>query len=82
MLQLGRGVLHRESVFLNGLHCVPRQAQMKGHAIDEVSINSGNRYVTLVLDLESGVVFVGQGKSAKPLDPFWVREDSSHCAIP
>ncbi|HSR50989.1 MAG TPA: ISL3 family transposase [Acidobacteriota bacterium] len=43
-------------------------------AIDEISIGHGHRYLTVVLDLESGVVvFLGEGKGAKALDPFWRR---------
>ena len=43
-------------------------------AIDEICIGSGYRYVTLVLDLSSGaVLFVGEGKSADSLTPFWRR---------
>ncbi len=43
-------------------------------AIDEISIGSGPKYVTIVLDLLSGaVLFVGEGKSADALLPFWRR---------
>ena len=43
-------------------------------AIDEISVGKGHRYVTVVLDLDSGaVVFVGEGKGADALDPFWKR---------
>lgn len=50
---------------LRGLRCL---------AIDEISIGSGHRYLTVVMDLESGaVVFVGEGKSADALLPFWPR---------
>jgi len=46
-----------------------------GHlATDEISIGHGHRYLTVVLDLETGaVVFVGNGKSAEALAPFWKR---------
>ena len=41
-------------------------------AIDEISIGRGHRYLTVVLDLQSGaVVFVGDGKGADALLPFW-----------
>ena len=41
-------------------------------AIDEISIGKGHNYLTVVLDLDSGaVVFIGQGKGADALDPFW-----------
>jgi transposase len=43
-------------------------------AIDEISIGRGHRYLTVVLDLKSGaVVFVGDGKGADALKPFWKR---------
>lgn len=35
-------------------------------AIDEIAVKKGHRYLTVVLDLESGaVIFVGDGKGAK-----------------
>ncbi len=43
-------------------------------AIDEIAIGRGHRYLTVVLDLGSGaVVFVGDGKGAEALQPFWKR---------
>ena len=43
-------------------------------AIDEICIGRGHRYLTVVLDLASGaVVFVGDGKGADALEPFWKR---------
>ena len=43
-------------------------------AMDEIAIGRGHRYLTVVLDLVSGaVVFVGDGKGAEALDPFWKR---------
>jgi transposase len=41
-------------------------------AIDEISIGKGHRYLTIVLNLETGaVVFVGEGKGTESLQPFW-----------
>lgn len=43
-------------------------------AIDEISIRKGHKYITLVLDIEHGnVLFVGDGKGADALIPFWAR---------
>lgn len=43
-------------------------------AIDEIAIGKGHRYLTVVLDLISGaVVFVGDGRGADSLTPFWKR---------
>jgi len=45
---------------------------LKQLAVDEISIGKGQRYLTVVLDLLSGaVVFIGRGKSAAALEPFW-----------
>ena len=44
----------------------PSSSTCDSIAIDEIAIAKGHRYLTLVLDLESGaVVFVGDGKGAK-----------------
>ena len=52
----------------------PRLKQLRRIAIDEISIGKGHRYLTVVLDLETGaVVFVGEGKSAASLRPFWKK---------
>ena len=50
----------------------PRLKKLKQIAIDEISIGHGHRYLTVVLNLETGaVVFVGDGKGAEALGPFW-----------
>ena len=55
---------------------------LKRLAIDEISIRKGHVYITLVLDLESGaVVFVGDGKGADALNPFWKRLKASHAKV-
>ena len=52
----------------------PKLRGLRWIAIDEVSIERGHRYLTIVRDLDSGaVVFVGEGKGADALDPFWKR---------
>ena len=51
-------------------------------AIDEISISSGHRYLTVVLDLQTGaVVFVGDGKGAEALEPFWKRLRRSRAKV-
>src|SRR3954454_19479677 len=51
-------------------------------AIDEIAIAKGHRYLTVVLDLDSGaVVFVGDGKGADALKPFWKRLRGSKAVI-
>ncbi len=44
-----------------------RLSKLKQIAIDEISIGHGHRYLTVVLNLETGaVVFVGDGKGLTP----------------
>lgn len=60
----------------------PKLKHLKHLAIDEISIGRGHRYLTVVLDLDGGaVVFVGDGKGADALMPFWRRLGSSHARI-
>ncbi len=60
----------------------PKLRQVTQIAIDEISIRKGQRYVTIVLDLESGVVlYVGDGKKASALEPFWKRLKASRAKI-
>jgi transposase len=43
-------------------------------AIDEIAIQKGHKYLTVVMDLKSGrVIFVGNGKGGDALLPFWKR---------
>ncbi|HEV3258332.1 MAG TPA: ISL3 family transposase [Gemmataceae bacterium] len=52
----------------------PELSELRQIAIDEICIGNASRYLTVVLDLVSGaVVFVGDGKGAAALDPFWRR---------
>lgn len=52
----------------------PRLKRVKRIAIDEISIGKGHRYLSVVLDLDRGaVLFVGDGKGADALRPFWKR---------
>lgn len=60
----------------------PKLKRLKLIAIDEISIGRGHRYLTVVLDLKSGViVFVGDGKGADALTPFWRRLKSSKAQV-
>jgi transposase len=52
----------------------PKLKHLKRIAIDEIAVAKGHRYLTVVMDLESGaVVLVGDGKGADALKPFWKR---------
>lgn len=60
----------------------PKLGHLKRIAIDEISIGKGHRYLTVVLDLNSGaVVFVGDGKGSDALTPFWKRLKRSNTDI-
>jgi transposase len=60
----------------------PKLRHLKHLAIDEICIGRGHRYRTLVLDLDRGaIVFVGKGKGADALIPFWKRLKSSRAKI-
>jgi len=52
----------------------PKLHNLKQIAIDEIAVGKGHRYLTVVLNLLSGVVvFVGDGKGVEALKPFWKR---------
>ena len=60
----------------------PKLKSLKRIAIDEISIGKGHSYLTIVLDLNTGaVVFVGDGKGAESLLPFWKRLNASRAEI-
>jgi transposase len=52
----------------------PKLHKLKQIAIDEIAVSKGHRYLTVVLNLLTGVVvFVGDGKGVDALKPFWKR---------
>jgi transposase len=60
----------------------PKLKHLRQIAIDEIAVAKGHRYLTVIMDLESGaVVFVGDGKGADALKPFWKRLRSSKAKI-
>lgn len=60
----------------------PKLGHLRNLAIDEISVAKGHKYLTLVLDLDSGaVVFVGDGKGSDALKPFWRRLKQSRAKI-
>lgn len=60
----------------------PKLKGVRRIAIDEISIGKGHRYLTVVLDLDRGVVlYVGSGKGADALDGFWRRLRASRAKI-
>jgi transposase len=71
-----------EKRYLKKHFAKPRLVHLRQIAIDEISIGRGHRYLTVVLDLDSGaIVFVGDGKGAEALKPFWKRLKASRAFI-
>lgn len=60
----------------------PKLKHLRRIGIDEISIGKRHRYLTVVLDLDTGVVvFVGDGKGANALKPFWRRLKRSKARV-
>jgi len=71
-----------EKRYLGRVFSKPKLKRLKLIAIDEISIGKGHRYLTIVLDLESGaIVYVGQGKGGDALKPFWRSLKASRACI-
>jgi len=71
-----------QSRYLTRRFARPKLKGLREIAIDEISIGKGHRYLTVVLDLASGaVVFVGEGKGAQALTPFWKRLCQSRARV-
>ena len=71
-----------ESRYLTRHFAKPKLKHLRRLAIDEISIGKGHRYLTVVLDLESGaIVHAGNGKGGAALNPFWKRLRASHARI-
>ncbi len=60
----------------------PKLKKLKRIAIDEIYLGKRHKYITLVLDLDSrAVVFVGDGKGAAALKPFWRKLKAARARI-
>lgn len=60
----------------------PKLHKLQQIAIDEIAVAKGHRYLTVVLNLVSGVVvFVGDGQGVDALKPFWKRLRRAHAKI-
>jgi len=71
-----------EKEYLHAHFAKPRLKDTTKIAVDELSIGGGHRYLTIVMDLASGaILFVGKGKGADALDPFWRRLKSSRARV-
>lgn len=63
-----------ERDYLERHYSKPRLKDARYIAIDEFAVQKGHKYMTVVMDLEKGhVLFVGEGKRAESLEPFWKR---------
>lgn len=50
----------------------PSFKSLKRLAIDEIAVAKGHKYLTVVMDLDTGaVIFVGDTKGHEALEPFW-----------
>lgn len=71
-----------ESRYLGKQYRKPKLKHLKQLAIDEIYLGKSVKFLTVVLDLESGaIVFIGRGKGAEALDPFWKRLHGSRARI-
>jgi transposase len=71
-----------EKEYLQRHFARPKLKRVRRIAIDEISLGGGHKYLTVVLDLVSGaVLFVGEGKGADALNPFWKRLKASRAKI-
>lgn len=75
MLDVSWGLIRDiEKRYLIRKYAKPRLKDVTRIAIDEIAVRKGHKYMTVVMDLESGqVLFVGDGKGADALTPFWKR---------
>jgi transposase len=68
--------------YLSRRYKKPKLRKLREIAIDEIAVGKGHRYLTVVLNLETGaVVFVGDGKGAEALLPFWKRLKAARARI-
>jgi transposase len=60
----------------------PKLRRVRRIGIDEICVGHGHKYKTIVLDFDTGaILFVGEGKSAEALEPFWRRLRASHAEV-
>ncbi|MHB2019295.1 MAG: ISL3 family transposase [Candidatus Xenobia bacterium] len=68
--------------YLSRRYAKPRLRDLRYLGIDEICVGHGYRYLTVVLDMGKGaVVFVGDGKGADALTPFWKRLKASKARV-
>ncbi len=68
--------------FLAARYSQPRLGNIRYLGVDEICVGHGHRYLTVVLNMESGaVVYVGDGKGANALNDFWKRLRGSRAKV-
>ena len=71
-----------EGRYLKKNFAKPKLGKLKRIAIDEIAVRKGHRYLTLVLDLDTGrVVYVGKGRKKQSLNGFWKRLRASRANV-
>lgn len=71
-----------EKRYLKKKFSQPKLKHVKRIAIDEIAVRKGHRYLTVVMDLDSGrIIFVGKTRKSKALAPFWKRLKASHAQV-
>ncbi len=71
-----------EARHLGRKYAQPKLRHLKHLAIDEIYLGKRLKFFTVVLDLDSGaIVFMGRGKGAESLAPFWKRLHGSRAKI-
>jgi transposase len=71
-----------QKMYLEKNFGTPDLANLQQIAIDEISLGKKHKYITLVIDLLSGaVVFIGDGKGADALTPFWEKLKEADAVI-
>lgn len=68
--------------YLQKHYAKPRLKDVRYIGIDEICVGRGYRFLTLVLDLDTGaILFAGEGKKAAALDPFWRRLKAAQAQV-
>lgn len=82
-LGVSRGMIRDiEKEHLKRHYAKPRLKHVRRVAIHEIAARKGQKYRTVVLDLDSGrVIFVGDGRGGDSLLPFWRRLRRSRARI-
>jgi len=71
-----------DKAYLRGQYTSVSLANVRYIAIDEVYLGRKRKYITIVMDLQSGrVIHIGKGKGKNALKPFWKRLKHSKAKI-